>query len=577
MSTSTQQNSILTRVILVIALSSSVWGCESPNDIGHSFEAGRQAARQISLNQNPLSRQTAQSFSTQNMSRISADSIDPEQLWALANCNCAPRFAARFLSKSMTSNGNLPQVLVPSIREEIQNNPSLKILNGLPDILKGLGKALSSGLTNDEAIADSIRKGIIEKINAAIPGGTRLQDQLKFRFDHFVGNQSSGEFELTEQSTSWSYIWSRPELWTNTSPIGTGDHGLQLATVMRTMSEWNYAFGLQKSTSTQKAYGGLTIDPQNQQDPTIQPYDPRTAGTAPVRIITGKYRISYAPAGAIDLATKGIESWNRIETPISLAEQARFAFAAASAFGRLRPEARTQVRNVFGSSKTSIFPVDAHQLALIPFSGFGALLNGGLIDATSRRIFSTLRSPNSPNPPTANLLEVSRLVLALGAWYQQLNDVSGAELGAETQTRLESAKPSLKLAAQNAIQTILAHFVRYNAPTNPHGGFSLVIDSNLQLPDAATSAEVIATLVKIQSQGFESKMLENRCAELLKWHFVQYLSSINADTPPHSIFWIQSALDSFEARINQRPDMQWAIEARTVIHSTIQSWEQNLK
>jgi hypothetical protein len=567
----------LCRASLILALAASVYRCDAPQASDPIFEAARQAARQINLSQSPLSQQTAQAFAAQNLSQISADSIDSEQLWALSQCNCAPRFAEKFLTRNLSSNGSLPQVLVPSIREEIQNNPSLKILNGLPEVLKGLGKALSSGLTNDEAIAESIRKGIVEKLNAAIPGGTRLQNQFKFRFDHFVGKQAPGEFDLTEQSSIWSYIWGRPEIWNSTAAFGYGDHGLQLLSVMRTMSEWNYAFGLQKSTQTQKPYGGLTTDPQNIADQVLQAYDPRESASAPVRIITGKYRISYAPAGAIDLATKGIESWNRTESKISLTEQSRLAYVAASAFARLRPEARTHVQAVFGSSKTSIFPPDAHQLALIPLSGFGALLNGGLIDPTSRAIFSSMRNSSDPNPAKASLLEVSRLLLALGAWHQQLSDVSGAQLDAENQTRLEAARPSLKLAAQNAVQTILADFVRYNAPSNPHGGFSLVMDQRLQLPDASTAAEVIATLIKIQAQGIDSKLLENRSAELLKWYFVQYLSSNNANTAPHSIFWIKSALDAFESKIKERPDMRWALEAQTLVDSIVNDWEQSQK
>jgi hypothetical protein len=465
-------------------------------------------------------------------------------LWALSICQCTPNFQGKILVDMAKASGALPQPIVPAIREQIHNDPKLKALMSLQD--GALSNLLKRFFTNDDKIAQSIREGFAQKLRDALPGGTTLDKAVPFRFDLFplAGNQetvaagSSRRIHATSFGPRWSFVFSANRMFSGGKPIYGADHGLELFHVARTLAEWQYLYGLEKSATSGKVFGGLTIDPNNPASGELLAFDPRTNPQASPRIVSGPIEAQFKDTGSVDLALNVQEQWSRSPEPVSLDEQVKITHAAAIAFSRMRPENRQNTSTIFGpKGGKAMFPPETHQLPLIYLTGFGALLKKGFIDVPTRRIFA-LAQTNGQDGALAPMVVTARMARTLFAWQKETSALQGAELSADVQAQLSAANPELKKAAQLAVQTIIANHVRYGQVDDGAVAWHLKLDpQSANLPPMEDSAETISTLIDSERVNTPSPLLRQRIVDLSHWFALHYLDGSNTNVSATGVVW----------------------------------------
>jgi|GEM_PF-2027425 len=465
-------------------------------------------------------------------------------LWALSICQCTPNFQGKVLVDMSKASGALPQPMVPAIREQIQNDPKLKALMSLQD--GALSNLLKKFFTNDDKIAQTIRDGFAQKLRDALPGGTTLEKTVPFRFDLFplAGNQetivagSSRRIQAAGFGPRWSFVFSANKMFSGGKPIYGSDHGLELFHVARTLAEWQYLYGLEKSTMSGKVFGGLTVDPNNAASGELQPFDPRANPQATPRIVSGPLEVQFKETGSVDLALNVQEQWARFPEPITLDEQVKITHAAAVAFSRMRPENRQHTSTIFGpKGGKAMFPPETHQLPLIYLTGFGALLKQGFIDVPTRRIYAQAQAAGQTGA-LAPMVVTARMARTIFAWQKETSNLQGAELSADVQSQLTTANPELKKAAQLAVQTIIANHVRYGQVDDGALAWHLKLDpQNSNIPTIEESAETIATLIDVERVNVPSPLLRQRIIDLSHWFAMEYLHGAKGGASPTGVIW----------------------------------------
>lgn len=486
--------------------------------------------------------------------KFAGANAEAETLLALAGCDCAPALLASVAKRLAPAKGTLPQVLMPPIREQIRTDESLKTLLSLP---LGLGGLLAGAFANDEKIAAKVREGLTEKLNKA-PGGSRLAASVPFRFDGFPSLRSGGTPQMTiaDATPRWLLVLSRGGLWDGAQPAAFGDHGWQMMESMRLLVEWKYLFGLDPRPDG-GVYGGLTIDPSADTQ-ALGPFDPRTDDGA--RIVSGAYAFTVDGDTAIDLALNGREKWSHTESPITLGEQALIWRAAAMAFHRLRPENRVKVTSLFSGSDP-IFPDNAHNLPMAFLPGVKALLDGEIVDRDSR----VIRGAVGKAPSRASLQDLVRMAGALGAWVEELSELSDSGLDAATKDKVKDAPTDMTLAVQLAVQTILKDHVTVS------GEHGLALVEKDDQPSPALIAETLTTLVDLEATLLDSPLLESNILGLYHWYVGDVLTQAETSQwTAADVLWGLSAINRAET-LPGADGLSWLPDAKAVLQKAADS------
>lgn len=539
-------------------------GQPRPSVRGHP-QAGASTEPAAPLKTNPL-------VNLEPLSPPKAISLTEDQadlFWALARCNCAPSAVTAYLQEVAVSRGTLPQPLVPTIRQQIRSDSKLQVLDHLPN---GLSDLMTGFFANDKAIASAIRSGVDGKITKYAPGSPRLAKRLSFRFDGFpkLGSQTkiSPDFRVSDQLARWHAVFATDALWLGKSPLG-GDHGLQTLETMRTLVEWKYMMGLDENPEG-GFYGGLTLDASDGGQTLAGSFDPRTDPQGQ-RFFSGTYTINFPDrVSALQLATEIQESWTVQVAPVSLSEQAQIWHTTALAFRRLRPEQRRFVPDMFGNEDSALFPRDTHQLALAFLPGLSALLNGPFIEKESRLIrrYAKFNAEGSNEP--ASLQDLARLLAALVAWSDELENLQDADIGQDAQTSLGTGRIAMRKAAQLATQTILHRFTQ----VSPNYGIALGTSSSSPA-SIAQASETLLALVSAEQGALTSPFLQERIVAIFHWLVGDVLAPMfnqNRSFSAHDLVWAHAALEAFAPYADDYGD-DWYQPMREAMAKQVSAWD----
>jgi hypothetical protein len=475
------------------------------------------------------------------------------QLWALASCDCRPTLLQGYFESIAGSRGVLPQILMPSVREEIKNSETLATLAKLP-----LGGVLAGIFTTDAKLAARIADGLGEKLTSS-PGGSELGDRLQLRFDGFqaiAGQENS--FRFSDQIARWQSVFAANGMWEQRAPIDNKDHGLQSLELLRTLAEWSYLVGIDKN-SNGGFYGGLTVSEKVGELKINGPVDPRSK-TQPAWFLSGTYSIDYGNESAKDTAISVREEWSRTKNdPITLDEQSRFWHTAAIAFKRLRPENREKIQSLFksgASDKDGVLPADAHELPLAFLTSLKSLLPGPFIEKDSRLVRAQAALSAESSDEEADVLALARLTRALVAWIVELESVTKDTVSANTLSKVENAANELLPPLQVAIQTILQ---RHALPAVDVGGaFGIAIVRNGKGLELSEAAEVLLALVEAESMVLSSEFLQSRLVAMLDW-FGGDLLGEKTTLSGEELLWLRGLSSKVSQRIEL--DAAWAATA----------------
>lgn len=451
------------------------------------------------------------------------DSADA--VWALAQCECSPLLLRGMFEASATSKGVLPQILIPTVREQVKGNPSLQTLQKIP-----LGGLLANFFASDEKIADSIRKGISDKI-ARTPGSSNLGERKAFRFDGFSpvpGQQSV--FALSDQIPLWVAVFAADGVWSNGEKVDGTDHGLQTLLLLRTLSEWTYLIGLDKN-SDGGFYGGLSLKGKDGKVSIQGPIDPRKDAVS--WLVSGSYSLQYDESSARDLATSVKEVWKHSGDPVSLEEQAMLWYTAARAFARLRTDARANIQGLF-SGNDPVLPAETHTLPLAFLTNIETLLPESFVDK-EKRLIRAHASFGSGDDNPASSLATARLLRALATWSSNLATADKAGLDAATLKKVVAAPEEFKPAMQLSIQSILS---RYTAVAADVGGeYGLAITDGMSPLTVGPAAEVLVALMDAEKNHLPSPFLRERILLMLDWFAGDVLGAMT-EVSSNDVIWL---------------------------------------
>jgi hypothetical protein len=484
------------------------------------------------------------------------------QIWALASCDCQPNLAKAYFENISAGRGVLPQILVPTVREEIKNNKTLATLQKLP-----FGGLLAGIFATDAKLAANIAESLGEKLENS-PGGTDLGDRTQLRFDGFrpiAGREHS--FRFSDQIARWHNVFSANGMWNQRTPIDNKDHGLQSLELLRTLAEWSYLLGIDKNSSG-GFYGGLTLSEKNGELKLNGPVDPLSK-TQPAWFLSGTYSIAYANESAKDTATSVLEDWSRTkETPITLDEQSRFWHAAAIAFKRLRPENREHIGSLFKSDQSvdsGVLPNDAHELPLVFLTSLKTLIPGPFIEQDSRLVRAQASLLVGSSDEEADVLALARLTRALVAWIVELKTITKDTVSTNTLSKVQNVSEEMLPPLQVAVQIILQ---KYSQPSVDHGGsFGLALVRDGRSLNFSEATEVLVALLEADSLVLNSEFLQSRLIAMLDWYGGDLLASmttLNVD----ELLWLRG-LSSVVSR-NSELKAEWAKSALKFVDSKLE-------
>ena len=451
-----------------------------------------------------------------------------ELLWYLLQCQCTPHTLKIYFKSSITQKGLLPQTIAPSIRKEVINNPKIQqIINLGNSILpNGIGAILTPVLIDDEKINSAIREGLGSKILTQYSKSTEISTLNSLNFDHFVPSGTYNQhLNIDDQAVNWLAVFESEKLWSQNSnaPFKTAEiwpEEFQFFKLMRTLSEWQYLFGLSEPIQS-KIPGGLTVDVN---DSELKTFDPRVSEDD--RFLASLYLLKLNFSDALTQAQKGGESWSLPEQSISLLSQSKIWYVAGKAFGRLRPRGRINIASAFTGSNP-LFPAETHQIPLAFLPGMKSLLNGPFIDEPSRLLRQIAFLPKSfPGKSTdrtlkADIESTAALILSLNIWITQLSELNDAGLSADTEKKLLEAPATLKKALQFAVQTLLNEFI---ATETYNGYLATVAKKNFsQSANATQVGQILKALCLAESTHLKSTLLTQKIDGLLHWSIAEFI------------------------------------------------------
>jgi hypothetical protein len=518
-------------------------------------------------------------------------SLTVDALWSLSRCQCAYEFAGQYLNDQSRSVGVLPQALVPAIREEVLSDKFLKpLLSAQNGAFGPIADFLIKTLAKDDKIAGRIRDDYHKKLTNSIHGGTQLKNMMSFSADLFAPISaltlpaSTSSFRVSEQASRWALIFATPHMWDHNAyprPIGFSDYGLQLFETAKALSSWSYVFGLD-STQSGKVYGGLTLDPIAGAAGGLKTF--KGAKESQPRIFSGTYTIGYPKDTSVNLASKIQESWDHSREPVTLDEQARLWAAAALAYGRLKPSARTRDTNKMLASNGGLFPDNVHELTLSFLPGLGALLDGPLIDAKAQLVFAQTSLPiGGTSQKLADMRTLSRLAFALSIWVDQSANITLDKLTPALTKSIQAALVKLKDALRLSIQAIISQHVDYVGSGSDYRIILVTDAASKTRPPLTEVAEVLATMAAIEQTTLTSESgtptdWQLKIIGLYHWFVADYLAPLASGSgdvlDASAVFWTYRAignLSNYDQSLSQAP---WLADLKSSLENASASGRQ---
>ncbi len=515
---------------------------------------------------------------------VSPETATPDILNAIAACECAPAFGEKYAHTLLLQRGIVPELLVPTVRNEIRTNSKLDLLKQLAGPFSGV---LRTVFLSDSTLLDEIRTGVLDKVKAAT-NWTSLSS-MPFRFSLFppvtpIAQSTIGTWDnsmdIAAQAARWAFFFKQEGLWTGATALTREDHSEQLVQIMLILSEIEYAFGLSPDV-TGKPFGGLALDVADPMGTPPSSFDPRKPYTT-AKFLAGRYTVGIPtdPDG-VDIALNSREAWQSSVSAFSLDEQAKIWNAGAQLFKRLRPKARTFIKPLFAAN-TGIFPEETHTMGLIFLASIEPLLLNQFIDKTNISI-TTLRSIPK-QPPVADLigtprvLAIARLLDALTQWNDALQNINDIDLPADTKKQITNAPASLKEAMQFTVMKLLGETVRVipGMPSTPENVEIFIPKNGGAQPDIAATAEVITALAEASRIGFQSPFLKQRIGVIIN-RFGNYTlpqaKNYQNDIRPADLFWSLAALKEWTQQSIDTTKYPWLIPTSLELQSMVNKWD----
>ncbi len=454
-------------------------GCgeqEPPRRVANAETAGAdatQAAPEIKLDDAMTARLRAE-LAARDPRTLTAD-----ELLALADCRCAAPMRAKFIDSLGEGRGVLPQVLVPAIRREIRGDETLNALMAVTGAFKSIAAWILGAVLDDQALADKIRSGVLDKIKRALGSTASLLDaRPKLTFDLFMPENrgraaASVSFTARDQAARAALVFAHPDLW------GGASADAALLETSRVLSEWHYVVG-ERDNETEHVSGGLLLDHGATNSAALKGYE--AGSSAMPGLFSGSYAVRFEKAEALELALNVQEHWTRAPGSTTLEEQAAVLDAAAIAFSRLKPTARSASGTLF-APVSGLFPGNAHALPLVFLAGFGASFEASFVDSERRLVFSA-----TDRAQPASLSDLGRLLGALTRWYAELVQIAPEDVPEEAAGSLDGSAASL----QRAMQLVT---------------FVILRDHDLAAANVTEAARALSALTRAEAVGLKSDFL----------------------------------------------------------------------
>lgn len=516
------------------------------------------------------------------LAAASLQQADPELLLALGQCECAEGAAGAVLKSLVTHRGALPQFLVPSVRDQIRNNPQLQTLLNLP---LGLGNILQGIFASDAKIAEKIRAGLSEKV-AKATGNDVAASGTAFVFDGFVdytADTPTGGFDVSAQAKRWSFVFGQSALWTGGAGLAGNGNGLQAIAALQILSDFRYLLGLAPNPNG-GFYGGLTVDPRALVGSPLTKFDPRIQ-VDEKRTITGKYQVTFpTSASALDLALKAKETWTRSGDEITLAEQAVLWSAGALIFKRLRPENRAATAKMFGPEPDFVLPLDTHRIALSLLPGLQFLTGEPFVDKDTRQVFQTAKltpAVAGAVAPLAVPTSQARLIRALMSWSIELSNLTAAQLPPNELEKLAKAPLDMKEGVKLGIGNLFKYYFRDQTGVQNGVGYGIARDPNAEeWVSMGEAGEVIATLASAARLQLASPLLREMTSGALHWFAATYFQADRLALQKPSaadIIWSMTAFREAGKAIPDLTKLSWFQNDVAALEGAVKAWSGGVK
>lgn len=494
-------------------------------------------------------------------------SPDPETMMGLAACECAPGLNAKFFAISALSQGVLPQVLVPTVRQKIATNSTLEALRRLPP---GLASLMTGLFATDDTIYTSVRDGLQDTLQKSLQarGGTSLAARMPFRLDLFTTSVHAPAgfpiaFDVKSQAARWNMVMSTNSMWKNAIPVDGIDHGLQLLETTRVVAEWAYLAGI-GNDGAPDGYGGLAASIEQEAGTMAQPENPETTSDAWGIYTSGKFSVGYPNASSLDLATRVKERWGVEVDGVSLEEQAMMWRSAALAFAKMRADRLGEAESLFANPDGALSPSMA-KLPLVWLPAMGSMLSNRYLDKSTLNIME-YAYPKADQQRKASLKSLLRAAQAIQEWRLATTDIRNANLSESINRRLLPLGDDLVMPLQLITRNVLNEFTSVRTMNGEIWIVAIKSDGSIET-DSAVISEMVATLASIDQALFLSPDLKDRLTSLYHWHakyvLMPKLTGFNS-MPAAEILWNVKAADVMNNYQNAAP---WITTLETRLRS----------
>ncbi|MEY4631769.1 MAG: hypothetical protein RIQ81_1889 [Pseudomonadota bacterium] len=473
-----------------------------------------------------------------------------ELLLAAAICQCVPRWSHKVLVRTLESNGPLPQVLVPQIREAILRDKRVQAVINLPGGPEGV---ISRLFASDTQLESTIRSNILSMIQVAWQNPLKIGASQAINFDAFTpppwrvpapqgGRAVRPEgFDVGTLASRWLLIANAVPPWTAGPGRSRADLPLEqdilLVSWARMMAEINYILGIKRGFDN-RIYGGLLVNPHDNTGALLG-FEMLPESGAPMLALSGQVRVAYQPMSSLRLIVNGNEKWQRQPGTIDLHEQTRVWRAGAAIFRGLRQESRKYPAAIFGAGDANLFPANAQRLGLAFLQGMQVLLGEEFIALDTLTIGDNFSIPEQRvQRAESDLVSMVRVAGASAAWLQELQSLDSSGLAEDDKATLRSGLPKLQDAVRLGVLRGLRRAIDW-------GAFDASQSPGKALP-LARQAELIATFAAIEQDMMRSGYVRRKIAVFAQRMIESLSTRLNqgsyVDLTPEEAIWVREAL-----------------------------------
>ena len=496
-------------------------------------------------------------------------------LWAVADCQCAPRWSHKVLLKTLEANGALPQVLVPQVREAILKDKRIQAVLHLPG---GADGVISKLFASDSQLESTVRSNLLASIQSAWQNPLKIGASQNIYFDGFtplpwhrpavVGGSTvrPDGFDVASLASRWLLVGSVPPPWTTGPGRGHLDlpleQDIQLVSWARMMAEINYILGL-KHGFDGRIYGSLMLNPR---DPSghLLGFEMLPETGAPLLALSGQLKIAYQPMSSLKLIVNGKEQWQRQPGSIDLFEQVRVWRAGAAIFKGLRLESRKYPGAIFGSGTANLFPADSQRLGLAFLQGMQVILGEEFVALDTMTIGDSYSiSEQRVQRSETDITSMMRIANALSAWLAEIQSLDSSGLSDADKATLDGGLPKLQDALRLSVLRSLRRSSDWSAFEAGNSVLSL-----------AKQAELVATLGRVEQETMRSGFVRRRLA-VLGQKLIENLGerlngSSGLDLTPEEAIWCRGALFRLKSYSSNEAEIAALIQT---IDAGIKSWD----